>query len=367
MKIERYKDKKSKRWCWRVDFTLKGQRIRESNFESRDQADAFIAEMKQRERDRRYGIKPAQRPITLQQLRNKRAADANSFKPKLTTQMLDLLLSVCPEGMLLSELKRHHVRSLTDKLRARNLKPNTINLYLACVSGALHDACEYFPSLDDWQPPPISRVKGAEHRERTLSREELGKLFSVLNSNPDLTEIGDTLRLMLLTGCRRIEIRQLNAGLINRDWHFVQLQKTKNTRKRLVALSKTAETILGKYSNSMMADCSESQFYDLMAEVSAAAAIPYGNATKEGWVPHDLRHTVATTVESSGVRYSVVSALLGHKRKDETATYTHASLADLHEAVKVMETWCQEIDGFTSDHLKLDRLKPIITLVSSEK
>ena len=355
MKIERYKDSKQKKWAWRVDLTIDGQRIRESGFDTRDQADAFIAEIKQRKRERRFHLSSPRKPITLQQLRDRRANDANSFKPQLTIRMLDLLLSVCPDGVLLTELRRHHIRSLTEKLRARELKPNSINLYLACVSGALHDACEYFPLLDDWQPPRISRVKGAESRERVLSKKEIGQIFKVINADPSLAEVGDTLRLMLLTGARRKEIRTLNAASINADWRTVQLRNTKNSTHRVIALSKTAQAILSKYSNPMMASVSESQFYDLMAEISQAAGLPYGNDTKGGWVPHDLRHTVATVVESSGVRYSVVAALLGHKRKDQTATYTHANLDDLRQAVEVMERWCQEIDDFMWSYMPLNQ------------
>lgn len=357
MKIERYKDPKSKKWMWRIDFTIDGQRIRQSDFATRDQADAFVAGLKQRKRERRFHLSSPRKPVTLQELRDRRSADHKSFKPQLTIRMLDLLLSVCPAGVLLTELRRHHVRSLTEKLRERNLKPNSINLYLACVSGALHDACEYFPLLDDWQPPRISRVKGAEHRERVLSKKEIGQIFKVINANSSMAEIGDTLRLMLLTGARRKEIRTLSAASINADWRTVQLRHTKNSTHRVIALSATAQAILSKYSNPMMASVSESQFYDLMAEVSAAANLAYGNDTEGGWVPHDLRHTVATVIESSGIRYSVVAALLGHKRKDQTATYTHANLEDLRKAVEVMESWCQEIDDFVGNLATLNDAK----------
>lgn len=367
MKIERYFDKTKKKNRWRVDFTLDAQRIREKGFASRDEAEEFIFRMKQRSRARKHKLPLASDPISLQELREARANDPNSFKPKLTLRMLDKLIQLCPSGITLQQLKRGHIRALTDWLRTQNLKPSSINLYLACVSGALHDACEYFPVLDDWQPPKISRVKGAEHRERVVTSTELTQLFTILNAEPGLTEVADTLRLMLLTGARRKEIRTLSAESINYDWRTVQLRKTKNGTNRVVPLSQTSIDILSKYSKPMLAKVSESQFYDLMAEFSEAGKLSYGNNIDGGFVPHDFRHTVATHLESSGTPYSHVAALLGHKRKDQTATYTHANLENLRAAVERLENWCREIDEFIPGQVRSNSAKLVNVKTFKEK
>lgn len=175
----------------------------------------------------------------------------------------------------------------------------------------------------------------------------------LLNTQPLLTELADTLRLMLLLGCRRKELKELSAASINADWGTVQLRKTKNKTNRVIAVSRTAQDILRKYSSPLLSKTSESVFYEAVAEASNAAGLLYGDRVDRGWVPHDLRHTVATVVESSGIRYSVVAALLGHKRKDETATYTHANLDDLRKAASVLENWCREIDGFIDHQVEL--------------
>jgi site-specific recombinase XerD len=69
-------------------------------------------------------------------------------------------------------------------------------------------------------------------------------------------------------------------------------------------------------------------------------------------VMYDLRHCAATVMKNAGVPYSAVAAILGHKRKDQTATYTHAQLSTMRRGVESLESWCQEIDGFFSsfDH-----------------
>lgn len=184
MKIQRYFDDALKKHFWKIDLTISGKRIRESGLATKADAEEIITKLKAARRTRRHGLPIAAAPITLKRLREARAADLSSFKPKLTLQMLDTLIGLCHNGILLTELRRSHIRALTDVLRARNLKPSTINLYLACVSSALHDAGEYFAQLDDWQPPKISRVAGVENRERVLSREELGRLFTFLGVPP---------------------------------------------------------------------------------------------------------------------------------------------------------------------------------------
>jgi hypothetical protein len=40
------------------------------------------------------------------------------------------------------------------------------------------------------------------------------------------------------------------------------------------------------------------------------------------------------------------AAILGHERRDQTATYTHVKLEKMRRGVEVLEKHCREIDGF---------------------
>lgn len=133
------------------------------------------------------------------------------------------------------------------------------------------------------------------------------------------------------------------------DPECYQINVVRRIFKQFVALSPLAQEILRRHETPLMNDVADWKFYEMITEVSEAARLPYGDKAKDGWVPHDLRHTAATVIESKGIRYSVVSALLNHKRRDQTATYTHASLEDLRGAVTVLENWCREIDGFLTE------------------
>jgi len=54
MKIDRYKGKAG--WEWRVDATIRGQRIREHGFNTRGDVDQFLAELRVKGRRRRFGF-----------------------------------------------------------------------------------------------------------------------------------------------------------------------------------------------------------------------------------------------------------------------------------------------------------------------
>lgn len=354
MKLQRYYDAKLKKRFWKFDMTIDGHRIRESGFATRDDAEQVIEALKQAKRMRRYGLtQAAPREITLKEFCDARAKDPGKINPNATKRMLARLLSVCPSGMLLTDLKKHHLRTLAEHLQATELKTNTRNQYLSCVTAALNAAEVYFPELEGWTPPKVPTAGAKENRERLLSREELGRLFTVLNADPLSQQLADTLRLMLLTGARRKELKPLSAESVNHDWSTVQFRKTKNKSNRVMAVSEMARSILSRYDKPLLAEVSEWKFYEMVAEASKAAGLPYGDRVEGGWVPHDLRHTAATVLESLGVRYTVVSALLGHKRRDQTATYTHASLEDLRQAAAVLDAWCREIDGFVMGYGEL--------------
>jgi len=346
MKIEKYFDEKFRKNLWRIDFTLKGKRIRESGFRSESQARKVIEELQLRERLAAFGIERAKPvTITLNKLYEARQADNNVSSKSAALRVLMEAIDQLGE-LPLTELKRAHIKRLTEHWQAR-LAIGSVNHYLGLLSASLHAAPLYFESLDEWKPPRIPRVRGQNSRERVLTRDELGRLFAELNKADYHPDYGDTLRLMLLTGARKKELIGLSVEKINQDWRTTQFLRTKNKTNRTAAMSDLAIEILQRRAGKpLLKERSGSAFERALKRASDAVGLIYGDQQKGGWVAHDLRHTAATVLESAGVKYSAVAAVLGHKRRDQTATYTHASLADLQHAVAVLDAWCREIDGF---------------------
>lgn len=348
MKIEKYFDEKLKRWLWRVDFTIGGQRIRMKDFPTRKNADDFIIAAKNKARDHRLGLsRPAPPTITLQQLYDRRAADDVVPSREEALRILRDVITCLEGAMPLTAIKRAHIKQVTEHFQKKELAIGSVNRYLGLFSASLHAAPLYFPDLDEWAPPRIPRLPGENKRERVLTRDELARIFTELNNGDYHEDIGDALRLMLLTGARKKELKKLTIASVNWDWKTAQFLKTKNKTNRTVALSDMLLEILRRREGKpLFGEVSNTTFLRSLRLASANAGVLYGDRVDGGWVPHDLRHTAATVMESAGVKYSAVAAVLGHKRSDQTATYTHVSLDDLRAAVAVLENWCREIDGF---------------------
>jgi integrase len=89
--------------------------------------------------------------------------------------------------------------------------------------------------------------------------------------------------------------------------------------------------------------------YTALQRAATIAGVEYGDRVEGGWVIYDLRHVAGTVMENAGIPYSAVAAILGHARKDQTATYTHVQLETLRRGMEVLEKHCREIDGFFAD------------------
>jgi integrase len=149
---------------------------------------------------------------------------------------------------------------------------------------------------------------------------------------------------MLLTGAREGEILNLKPSQISWDWRTITIRSEKGGGSvRAVPLSNSALEILRSRNHFSI---NKDKLYRVLRRIGESSGVVYGDNVDGGWVCYDLRHVVATVMENAGVPYSAVSAILGHKRTDQTATYAHAQLDTLRIAVKTLESWCREIDGF---------------------
>jgi integrase len=348
MAINSYIDEKVKKQRWKVDFTLQGQRIRQEGFKSAGQAQAFVDELRLRARLKQRGLLPPEPPkVTLIMLRDKRAKDDSVSNKTMAQTVLAEAIKVLGPDLRLVDLKRAHLREVREHFEQKKLKVGTVVNYLGYLSAALHSAPEHFAELENWRPPRMSRPMRDDGRQRVLTKEELGKLFGELKKWDQYADLADMLRMMLLTGARRGELTGLTLQKINQDWRTLQIVRgTKNGLKRVIPISDTAFDILKRREAPLLTSMAAATVYWVLEMISREAGVLYGDQVEGGWVAHDLRHTAATVIETAGVKYSTVAALLGHKRRDQTATYTHSSLDDLRKAVRVLENWCQEIDDF---------------------
>jgi integrase len=172
-------------------------------------------------------------------------------------------------------------------------------------------------------------------RRRFLSQNEIARLFDALAAYPR-QEAANAVRLLILTGARAGEVMtatwdhfDLDAGV----W-IKPSQHTKQKREHRVPLSPPA--------------------LELLARIRAASKGPYVVPGRDpntpisqlhsvwGWITkrakidgarlHDLRHTYASILVSSGGSLPLIGALLGHTQARTTMRYSHLMDEPLREA-----------------------------------
>ena len=178
-------------------------------------------------------------------------------------------------------------------------------------------------------------------RTRFLSRDELRRLHAVLDQYsgtcPELREQADMIRLLLLTGCRRGEIRMLRWSEV--DENTLALGDSK-TGPRTVQLSAQARRILERqpraestfvFPSPRNPDRPRGPHIRLWDSVRREAEI-------EDVRIHDLRHTFASHAVMNGVPVPVISRLLGHSDARMTLRYAHLADKEIEAAAERIGT-----------------------------
>lgn len=168
-------------------------------------------------------------------------------------------------------------------------------------------------------------------RGRLLNSEQLSKLGAWLAElPPHWADVADAIHLIVLTGCRAGEIRNLLWTEVGAD--RLRLTSTK-TGPRDVLISKAAVVILKKRTR---ASSSRFVFPDLKAPERPIGEIhnPWRRIRALIGLPpdirlHDLRHTYASHAIMSGETLDMAGQLLGHRRTQSTEIYAHLDAGHL--------------------------------------
>ncbi|WP_254695954.1 tyrosine-type recombinase/integrase [Palleronia sp. THAF1] len=164
-----------------------------------------------------------------------------------------------------------------------------------------------------------------EKRTRYLSPSELARLTEALAAHPQRAS-ADAILFMLLTGCRRGEALSATwdqFDLAQRVWSK-PAATTKQRRFHRVPYSARVAALLDERRAS---ECGEAVFAgptgNPLTDVKRTWASVCETANLEDVRLHDLRHTYASVLASSGASLPVVGALLGHSQPQTTARYAH--------------------------------------------
>jgi integrase len=178
-----------------------------------------------------------------------------------------------------------------------------------------------------------------QERERYLSEGELLRLLAVLDGYPD-QRMANFFRFLLWTGARAGETRlatwdrfDLEAGIWRKPG-----TSTKTKRDNVVPLSEPARELLVRIRDGQ--DGAETHVFP--GEGPHGELVKYADhwdrIRKAAGVPdlrvHDLRHSFASSIASSGFDLPVIGKLLGHRSAATTRRYAHLVGGILKEATE---------------------------------
>jgi integrase len=353
---KRYKGKKIKpgdpNWedaIWVVEFSLRGQYVKEALPEARTRKQAEQAETNLRQAifDRRFN--PTSRttllsdfidrvyiPFTKENNKSwkddqQRVKEVKAFFGKSAVQEI--------EAMQIEKFKSD-LRKRKTKLN-RLMSPATVNRYLQVLSKVLSMAYDNNLIASN----PMSRVKRLREppaRERWLSGEEEDRLMPELES--DGSYMVAFASLAMNVGFRAGELLSRRWLHVDLDEAVVEIDETKNGKPRRVPLNSHALATLRELrqdapDTELIFDPSRTGRRRRQMLYQFAAAVQ--RAGIEDFHFHDCRHTFATRLRAVDVHEYDIADLLGHsttpgatRNTRVTRGYAHGIPSRLREAVE---------------------------------
>lgn len=231
--------------------------------------------------------------------------------------------------MRVSEVQRKDIAALHHGLRD---KPYQANRTLGVLS-KLFNLAEVWGWRQDGSNPCRHVKRYKEHqRERFLSEDEVARLGEVLREAEDeMPSAVAAFRLLLLTGCRMSEIRDLQWENVKGD--CIELPDAK-TGGRVVPLGPEARAVLSAIPREddnpwvIAGKLPGTHLTDLQR--------PWRRIRKRADLEdvriHDLRHSFASRALALGESLTMIGKLLGHTQVQTTARYAHLARDSMQTA-----------------------------------
>jgi integrase len=260
-------------------------------------------------------------------LPRKRPSTQKTYGQQITSEVRPALGRLKVANVAFANIDGLH-RAITK--RGRKYRANRVIALLSCM----------FTMSIKWRMRADNPCKGIERndeakRKRYLTGAELERLSAALSKYAD-QDTADIFRLLLLTGARSGEV-------LSARWADIDLETgvwtkpgatTKQRTDHVVPLNAPARQLLAERAQ----DNSEYVFSgrngghrayvkDAWAQICKAAKIT-------GLRIHDLRHSYASILASSGVGLQAIGALLGHTQPQTTHRYAHLFDDHLRQATE---------------------------------
>ncbi|MBI5018114.1 MAG: tyrosine-type recombinase/integrase [Deltaproteobacteria bacterium] len=250
------------------------------------------------------------------------------------------------EKRILPALGKRRLRDITklDVVGVRNAvreatSEPTANRHLCCLARALSLAHQW-GFIDANPAKGVERFREVARRENFLTPDQTRRLDDTLAGMSELAVPAGCARLLLWTGLRRGEAAGMRWEDVTLDGDAPSafLPRTKSGRSRTVPLNTMAVAVL----RGMEAHRLEGNPHVFPSTASKSGhvrdlRVAWKRAKKQVGLSadlhlHDLRHSYASAVVSSGNSLYAVQKLLGHAAPTMTQRYAHLADATLREA-----------------------------------
>lgn len=191
---------------------------------------------------------------------------------------------------------------------------------------------------------PVKGIKKyqEEKRDRWLNHEELQRLWATLDKYPSHL-VAYIFKFLLLTGARKSEAMQatwdqfdLEKGLWRKPSYLTKQKKVEYLplSDKALDILREVKKLSSKHSDYVFPGRDDQPikklehfWYKILNEASLANVRI-----------HDLRHTHASHLVSSGLSLSIVGKLLGHTQASTTQRYAHLADEPLRQAAELFST-----------------------------
>ena len=266
-------------------------------------------------------------------LHTKRASSAKEDRAMINGRILPVL-----KHMKVGAVEYADIDGLHKKI-TREGKPYRANRVLALLN-------KMFSLAVRWKMRSDNPCKGVarnqeEPRERFLTKDELGRIVRALAEFDD-KEAANAIMLALLTGARRGEV-------LRASWEQFDLTEgiwtkpsahTKRKKAHRVPLSAHALQLLQAMRAAAPSDATNLFANCIRVDGRVDIRRPWERLCEavgvEGLRFHDLRHSYASLLASSGLSLPIIGSLLGHTQAQTTQRYAHLLDDPLRDATEVV-------------------------------
>jgi integrase len=203
--------------------------------------------------------------------------------------------------------------------------------------------------LIDKNPASGVRQMASRKVKRRLSADEVRHLGKVMRrgmaDGEHPTGLG-AIRLLLLTGFRRMEALGLQRAWPDRQGHAIHFPDTKSGEQlRVIGIAAMdcieSQPVQGHSPYVFPADVGDGHFIGVVRVLDRVCA----KAKLSGVTPHVLRHTFASIAGDLGFSELTIAGLLGHSSRGVTQRYVHLDAALAVAADQVSAEIARYLDG----------------------